>query len=240
MVDLHCHILPGIDDGATTLEQSLEMARLAVADGIHTIVATPHLPPHDLARAAAAVRPAVLELQAALDAAGLPLRLLPGAEVPAMPEVLTCLEALLPPEVSGRYLLLEMPFAGHPNYLEKLAFACQVRGVRPVLAHPERSQFVRQHLDVLRRLAERGALLQINADSLLGRTGRAARVLAHRLLREFPGCVVASDAHDPRRRPPLLTPARRAFRHLGGEERFRQVTSDLPENLLAGAPLPDL
>jgi protein-tyrosine phosphatase len=230
MIDLHCHILPGVDDGPQGEEEALAMARVAVEDGIRVIVATPHLGPADFAH-----HPWIAEqvclLNAALQAEGLPLRVLPGAEVVATPEVLEHLPAL-PRLGGGAYLLLEAPLTGLPNYLEELVFGLQLAGTRVALAHPERTQLIRAKPEVFRRLAERGCVLQLNAASLLGRQGRETRRLAVELLQEFPECVVASDAHDALYRPPRLAAAAAAFRKLGGEARFREVVEERPGRMV--------
>lgn len=238
MLDLHCHILPGLDEDATPdLDSALALARLAVADGVTTLVATPHLLPHEVERSTA-IRGRVAGFSARLREAGLPLEVLPGAEVVATWELLDHLDTLPRLGSQDRYLLLETPFAGVPDFLPELIFALQVRGLQPVLAHPERSPLARERFDLLLRLAETGCPLQINVTSLTGRQGWLVKRLALRLLRRVPGCVIASDAHDALYRPPLLSPARRAFRSLGGEERFRQVTEEYPRRILAGEKLP--
>lgn len=232
MIDLHCHILPGVDDGPVQIEESLAMARQAYADGIRTLVATPHLLPQHFDDHAW-IQEGVTRLNAVLAEQDLALQVLPGAEVVAAPEVLAHARNL-PRLGSGSCVLLEVPLIGLPNYLEEVVFALQLAGVRPVLAHPERSQLIRAQPEVIQRLAERGCVLQINGASLLGRAGRAERRIALGLLRDYPDCVVASDAHDALYRPPVLSPARRAFVRLGAEARFREVVHDLPAKLLAG------
>ncbi len=230
MIDTHCHILPGVDDGPESREEALAMARVAVADGIHTVVATPHLTPGDFAHHPWIAEQVTL-LQQALEQQGLPLRVLPGAEVVAAPEVLEYLPGL-PRLGSGAYLLLETPLMGLPTYLEELVFAIQLAGTRVALGHPERTQLMRAKPEVIRRLAERGCVLQLNVSSLLGRHGRMTRRLALELLREFPACVVASDAHDALYRPPRLAPAAAVFRRVGGEARFREAVETRPGEMV--------
>ena len=232
MIDLHCHILPGVDDGPKELEESLAMARLAAQDGIRTIVATPHLVPHAFSEHPW-IAESVARLNAACREAGLPLEILPGAEVPAVPEVLEHLAAL-PRLGGGGYVLLEPPLVGLPNYLEELVFGLQLAGVKVVLAHPERTQLMRVKPEVFQKLAERGCLLQINADSLVSRAGWVTRRLTQKLLRDQPGVVLATDAHDAVYRPPLLTRAAAALRRLGGEARFREMTVDRPGEVVGG------
>jgi protein-tyrosine phosphatase len=239
MIDLHCHLLPGVghgDDGPPDLETALAMARLAVAEGLTTVVATPHLLPTDLADPGY-LREHAETFAAHVQAEGLALQILPGAEIAADWSLLDHVHTLPALGEQSRYLLLEVPISSLPDYLERLVFELQVRGRQPVLGHPERTQLGQRSPEILLRLAERGCPLQLNADSVTGRNGPAVRALARRLLREVEHCVLASDAHDPRWRPPQLAPARPAFRALGGAERFRQVTEEYPRKILAGERL---
>ena len=232
MIDLHCHILPGVDDGPQELEESLAMARLAARDGIRTIVATPHLPPPAFADHPW-IEEQVARLNAALQEEGLPVQVLAGAEVPAVPEVLEHL-AELPRLGGGAYVLLEPPLMGFPNYLEEVVFGMQLAGVRVALAHPERTALIRVRPEVFERLAQRECVMQMNVESVTGRAGWATRRLALGLLRDSPQCVVATDAHDAVRRPPLLSPLARALRKKGGEARFRELTEEQPGGILGG------
>ncbi len=202
------------------------MARLAAADGIRIVVATPHLVPHAFADHPW-IEESVTRLNAACREEGLPLQILPGAEVVAAPEVLQHLAAL-PRLGAGGYVLLEPPLVGLPNYLEELVFGLQLSGAEVVLAHPERTQIMRVKPEVFSRLAERGCVLQINVASLTGGAGRVTRRLAQGLVRDFPACVLATDAHDALHRPPLLARAATALRKLGGEARFREMTVERP------------
>jgi protein-tyrosine phosphatase len=230
MIDLHCHILPGVDDGPTTLEESLAMARVAVADGLRVVAATPHLAPADFADHPW-IAAGVASLTAALQAESLPLEILPGAEIAAAPELLDHLPTL-PRLGDSSWLLLEPPLLGLPNYLEEIVFALQLAGLKVILAHPERSQLMSIRPEIIQHLAERGCVLQINVASLLGRHGWATRKAARQLLQQYPNCVLATDAHDALRRPPKFTPAARALRRYGGAPRFRELTEGRPGGIV--------
>ncbi len=238
MIDLHCHILLRVppDDGPASVEGVLDMARVALGDGISTIVATPHLSFEDLAHPES-IPARVEQVQEVVATAGLAVQILPGAEIPAVWEALEHAQALPFLGEQRRYVLLEVPLAGLPDYLPQLVFSLQVKGLQPVLAHPERTQLAHRNPNLLLELAERGCPLQLNADSVAGRWGRPARTTALRFLREVEHCVLATDAHDARQRPPLLSVARRAFRGLGGEKRFQQVTEEYPRKILSGENL---
>ncbi|HKP89336.1 MAG TPA: CpsB/CapC family capsule biosynthesis tyrosine phosphatase [Thermoleophilaceae bacterium] len=196
MVDLHSHILPGVDDGAPDIEASIAMARTAAADGIRVMVATPHisfeyeLDPADVGRL-------VGELNLALAREEVPLAVLPGGEI-----ALTRLAALDAPALRtlslgvGPYLLVETPYAGGAPFLEEVLFDLDLRGFRTILAHPERCAMFEHDRDRLARLVERGVLCSVNAGSMAGQFGRRVRDFAVHLFRAGLVHNVASDAHD--------------------------------------------
>ncbi len=238
LTDLHTHILPGVDDGAADDAAALAMARAAVEDGIERVAATPHnlrLPP-GAGRAALEAR--VAALQRALDAAGLPLALVAGAEIAliaSLPQMLDAGECVTLNR--SRYLLLEPPYAGLPPRVEDLIFQAQVRGLAPILAHPERCAGLERSLPLLRRLVERGLLVQITAGSLEGRFGRHPQRLARSLLAGGLVHVIASDAHAPGDRAPRLRSAEALAARLLGPGRARALVSTYPAAILDDLPL---
>jgi len=233
MIDLHCHILPGLDDGSPDLTTSLEMARIAVDDGIDTIVATPHWLV-DIGPTPIQIRTAAQQLQTALTDHNLALTVLPGAEVRAHPQLL---EMVSRSEVmtiadDGNYLLIELPFIGIPNYLEQLCFELQIAGITPILAHPERAELMQRQPELCARLVERGCLIQVNAPSLRGDYGRTIRRIATDLIRRELVHVIASDAHNATSHPPVLRKVRRAVVQAAGEEAFRKMTELVPGEII--------
>lgn len=229
MIDLHCHILPGLDDGPATMEESLAMARMAAADGVRIIVATPHVDREFQEPDPELVRRLVVSLNRALGAEGLPLRVLPGAEAPAEPELLEALQAgqVLTVGDRGRHVLVELPTNAPATYAPELFFRLQLAGYTPVVAHVERAAIFRVQPNMLRDFHERGYRLQMNVSSLS--SGFTTRRYARQLLREGLVDILASDGHDTRRRKPLLTGARRALR---SAELFEELTLTNPGELL--------
>lgn len=207
------------------------MARLAAADGVQVIVASPHVYEQD--------RPApenIRDLSAELDrlvvAEGLPLRILPGSEIRATPTLLEDLQAgrVLTLGDRGRVVLIELPAAGHPMFAGELFFRLQLAGYFPLLAHAERYDIYRRQPQLLEDMSVRGYGLQINAGSLAGREGFRVRRHTQRLLREGLVTVIASDGHNTRSRQPVLTLARRGMgRDLG---LFDRLTREAPRRLL--------
>lgn len=240
MVDLHSHILPGLDDGAASTDASVEMALGAAAEGTRAMVATPHVSLNydfDLAT----IGPRTGELNAALAARGIALAVLPGAEIALtrLPELRDdALEGLC--LGAGRYVLVESPYGRGETLIEEALFGLQVRGYKPVLAHPERCPLFQANIDRLHRLTERGVVCSITSGSLAGRFGSTVRRFTLRLFREGLVHNVASDAHDAVRRPPaLLDGFEAAARELPGiEEQADWYTRIAPEAIIAGESLP--
>lgn len=235
MIDLHSHILPGLDDGARTLADSVEMARAAAADGITAIAATPHVR-DDYPTTPEARDTALAEVRAAVEAAGVAIEVLPGGEI-ALDRLLLLDDAALARFGLGGnpgVLLLEFPYRGWPLGLEDVLFRLRTRGVVPVLAHPERNDAVQADPGRLERLVHGGALVQVTAASLDGRLGRSVRATSLRLLELELAHLLASDAHAPEVRAIGLAAAAEAVH----PDLAAWLTTDVPGALVAGAPLP--
>lgn len=232
VIDLHCHILPGLDDGPRSFDEALAMARMAEADGVQVIVATPHCnldsdcPDPDL------IRDRTGHLNDLLAREGLQLRVVPGGEVRATPDLVDAFEAgrVLTLGDRGRYILIELPPSGYPIFAGELFFRLQLAGVTPVLAHAERFDFFRLSPQRLQDMKDRGYPIQINAGSLLGEDGMRVRKQAVRLVQERLATVIASDGHNVDRRKPVLSVARQALRM--DEDVFLKYTLDRPFRLL--------
>jgi protein-tyrosine phosphatase len=236
MIDIHSHILPGLDDGAGSLEESLAMARLAVADGIRTVVATPHVVTGLYSNSREAILAAVAQLQKALQENGIDLTILPGAEYrlePDLPRRLARGE-LMTINDTGRYLLVEPPATLLPGYTRQVLYELQLRGLTPIIAHPERNAGFTKEPSRLHELVTGGALVQITAGSLTGLLGSRAAANARAFLKQ--GCVhfIASDAHDSSDRTPLLSPAAREATNLTGAEEGRRLVSVNPGRAIQG------
>jgi protein-tyrosine phosphatase len=204
MFDLHCHILPGVDDGAASLEEALAMARFCVRDGITHVVATPHCHRHcRLLRAD--ILPHVARLNEELAGAGVPLTVLPGSEVQVTDSAAyrrECAAGLYCHLGDGpAFTLLEFNWKPeqYPADATELVGWLRERGTTPIIAHPERHGFFTDDPGRLRALADAGAWIQVTVDSLLGNHGSAPRSAGEALLRDYPNAVLASDAHNLRR-----------------------------------------
>lgn len=242
MIDLHCHILPGVDDGAPSLEAALAMCRLAAAEGCEAMVATPHQRRDpwwndDVEKLLELAR----ELQEQTrEALGDGFRVLLGGEVHADREILAEIERLpqatILPLAGSRYLLLELDNWGSPDSAVHLIHETVVAGWRPILAHPELIPWL--DLDLLAHLVSLGATAQVTAMSVTGDFGRRPMQDSHRMIEAGLAHFVASDAHDIRRRPPGLRRACLMIASRWGDETAQRLSVDNPRAVLADRPLP--
>lgn len=241
MIDLHSHILYDIDDGARTLDEALAMAELAARDGIRVIAATPHTPGSSACRSyePGLIRERVAELNARLVAAQLPLEVVPGSEIFYTPSIVERLQrGQLLPYGTSHTILLELVSAEIPSAFENTLFNLQVAGYRVVLAHPERITQVQRNPNRLVPLIERGVLMQLTAEALLGGQGDRLRAAAETLLTHGMAHLLASDAHGtPPRRTPLLKAARDRAAALIGPAAAEALVATTPAALLANQPL---
>ncbi|HET9016102.1 MAG TPA: CpsB/CapC family capsule biosynthesis tyrosine phosphatase [Thermomicrobiaceae bacterium] len=216
LVDLHTHVLPGVDDGAGDAAASLAMLRAASADGIRTVVATPHSGAIDAHR----IGDAVARLGALAETEGIPVTVLPGSEVRLEAGLAERYRAGDLVTLNGTYyLLLELPLHGDwPPYLLDAVYELQVEGIAPILAHAERYPAVQEDPDILIELIVRGVLIQVNATSLLEGAAPGERRTAEYLVRTWMAHLIASDAHDLSTRPPRLRRALDAATLLVDEE----------------------
>lgn len=198
LIDLHCHILPGVDDGSKNMEMSLEMARVAVKQGISHILVTPHHMDGMYLNHKQDVIAKTDEFQTALDAVGIPLTVFPGQEVHLTGDLLKALDAddILFMDEGGRYLLLELPHSGIPEYTEDMIFELQTRGITPVIAHPERNHGFQKEPDRLYDFVEMGCLTQLTDSSYLGVFGESVKTLTAKIINANLGFAFASDAHN--------------------------------------------
>lgn len=243
-VDIHTHILPGMDDGAEDLGESVAMGRLAAEHGTAIMVATPHMDFAGAKRGACAegarkadlVRRNTGILATALAASGLPVEVLPGMEIAIDPDLLSIIEAGEAVTIadSGKYVLVELPFGQLPGYTEKVMFDLSSAGYVPVIAHPERNAEIANDPNRMFSLVRAGAIGQLDAGSLAGELGRATRRAAEALLRHGLAHVIASDGHSPSFRPCRLDRAFAAAARLVGDSSALCALRDLPRAIVRG------
>jgi len=234
MIDLHVHILPGLDDGPGDWETSVEMCRIAADDGIRTLVATPHFHEGLFEPDRQLIADRARELADRI-ADVCRIEILIGADVrigPNLPAKIR--DGVVPTLNDSGYLLLELPDGAPLPELQRIVFDLMVHGVRPVLTHPERNPQFQGREERLRPLVDAGVLVQLSAMSVCGGFGRAARRAAHRMLRLGLTHCLASDAHSRVRRPPRLSGAVAEAGRLIGPGAARRLVVENPDRILRG------
>ena len=221
MIDLHCHFLPGVDDGPETLAQALDLARAAVADGITHSVLTSHVHPERYPNQRSTLAVAGAEFARQLELAGIPLQVRVGGEARLCPELIDMVAENQVPflgEVAGfRILLLEFPHQMIPVGSMRFISALLKMKIRPLIAHPERNKMVMANPERISEFTEAGCWLQLTAGSLAGHFGPQAEQAAFALIDRGWNCLAATDAHDLRNRPPLLSLGRQVLQERYGE-----------------------
>ncbi len=233
MIDIHCHILPSIDDGAKTIEESVEMARIAAKDGVRKIVATPHVGENALSFEV--IKDKANELNNLLIELFIPIEILPGAEIIAgMP-----VEFVKKYSINNNgYALIEFPHSHLPHNALEILQNIIAEGLKPVIAHPERNPSILKKPDMLINLVEEtGAGVQITANSISGDFGRKTRACSQYLLKKGVVDIIASDAHSARYRTPGLFKALKTAGKLIGRNNVQKLVYDNPEAVISGGLL---
>ncbi len=233
MIDTHLHILPGVDDGPETIQESLALAQALVQEGIYAAIATPHYNDQFPRRSAAEVWARVYDLQQALDRHGIALRLFAGHEALIKPSLVEDIQAGRLATLNGsRFLLLELWNSTWLPETERVIFELRAAGFVPVIAHPERYRAIQKDPDRLAALVHQGVLAQLTAGSLAGVQGKTTRHCAELLLKKGLVHCIASDAHGLHKRPPSVTNGLQCAVRLVGGECVRQMTEIWPEVIM--------
>jgi protein-tyrosine phosphatase len=198
MIDLHCHLLPGVDDGAASLDISLDLARQAVENGITHALLTPHHMNGVYLNHRKNVIEQTASFQKQLKQNGIALTVFPGQEVRINGDLLSALNQndILFADELGTYLMLEFPDDDVPAYTNDMIYQLQQRGILPVIVHPERNTKIMKHPNILYELLEKGCLSQITASSYVGTFGKKVELFSHQLIEAGQGYLFASDAHN--------------------------------------------
>jgi protein-tyrosine phosphatase len=216
MIDIHCHILPNVDDGADSLEASFNMARQAAEEGIRSIIATPHHNNGHYNNTKQQILKHTVNLNEALKEAHIPITVLPGQETRIYGELLEDYEKgeILTLNDGGKYVFVELPSNHVPRYTEKLLFDIQMIGLTPIIVHPERNAELIERPDHLYQLVKKGTLTQVTASSVSGYFGKKIRRFSHQLIEANLTHFISSDAHNTTNRGFKMT---EAFDEIGSE-----------------------
>lgn len=198
MVDLHCHLLPGIDDGSKSMEISLRLAREAVENGVTHALLTPHHMNGRYVNHKQDVIKRTAEFRQQLEKNNIPLTVFPGQEVRINGQLIDALDKddILFADEDNRYLMLEFPDDDVPHYTNQMIFELQQRGITPIIVHPERNTKIMAHPELLYQLLQKGCLSQITASSYVGTFGKKVEDFSKKLIANGQGYLFASDAHD--------------------------------------------
>ncbi|WP_130860468.1 tyrosine-protein phosphatase [Gracilibacillus phocaeensis] len=218
MIDIHCHILPGIDDGAKHMADSISMAQSAVAQGINTIIATPHHMNGAYNNYKTDIIAGVQQLNDTLQAENIPLTILPGQETRIYGDMVTDLENgdLLPLNETSGYLFVELPSGQVPRYTEQLLFDLQMKDIKPIIVHPERNRELIENPNILYDLVSNGTLTQVTAASVNGNFGKKIKKFSLQLIEANLTHFIASDAHNITSRGFVMQEAYSVIKHKYG------------------------
>lgn len=235
-IDIHSHILPGLDDGSQSISMSIEMARVALTDHIGTMVATPHIKTGRFDYSKRYILQRVDELNQHFKRNDVDLQVLPGAEYylePDLPQRLADGD-LLTINNTGRYLLIELPSIMVPEHTERILYEIQLQGVIPIIAHPERNEVLAKRPDILSAYSKRGILAQVTSTSITGLFGRRVAKAANKMVADGSVQILASDAHTPNKRAPLISEAYHAVERLWGDQYARRLGWQNPKDVISG------
>ena len=240
MIDLHCHYLPAVDDGAKDIAESLELLRAARRDGARQVVLTPHVFAGRWDNTLAGLQPRFDAFAKLVASRRIGVEIYLGAEVHLLPESLDLIDRDLVPFIGGwegsKLVLLEMHDGRIPPFALEAIRHLAARDVVAMIAHPERNRAVMANPDVLQPFIDEGCLLQLTAGAIVGGFGQPARQTALTLLDRGWATIVASDAHNLRHRPPMLKPARQELKLRYGREVALALLEQRPGEILGARP----
>lgn len=237
MIDIHSHILPGIDDGARDVYDTLEMALMAVNSGVRAIIATPHcnIPWSSGNYLGSAYREALQKARGAIEQERMPIKILSGMEVFVtfdLPELIK--EGKILTLNHSNYILIEFDFGEEPEFVDVMVARLKELGLTPIIAHPERYDFIKEDIHFAKRLVRQGCVLQTNKGSFLGHYGSRSENTAFEMVKSGLVQVVASDAHSPVARTPYMLDARRAIKEFADVKALFETN---PEKICLNQPI---
>ncbi|MFA5524150.1 MAG: CpsB/CapC family capsule biosynthesis tyrosine phosphatase [Tissierellales bacterium] len=235
MIDLHCHILPGVDDGANSLEEAVAMARMAKNNGIFTMFATPHYIEGMGYEDANSVWIILEKLNSELEDRGIDVKIFQGREVYSSPDVLKLLdEGKISTLNKSKYMLIELPMHDIPMYIDTMIYNLRLKGIIPIIAHPERNTKIIEDPNILYNFISKGVLAQLNLPSLLGRYGKRVKRTAEILLKHDMIHFIGTDAHRPSERYYAVNEALIIMNDLIGEEKTSKIVENNSEKIISG------
>ncbi|PLT31774.1 tyrosine-protein phosphatase [Peribacillus deserti] len=238
MIDIHCHILPGVDDGPESNYKSIDLARLAVEQGIHTIVATPHHIPGSYSNTREEILRKVDNFNEQLKSEKVPLTVLPGQETRISGTLIEELDQgdILTLNDKLSSMLIEFPKDHVPKYTEKLFYDLQLKGISPIIVHPEQNLEILEDPEVLYQLIKKGAYAQVDAESVAGKLGRTAKRFTHDLIKAKQVQFIGSNARDMTKRSFKMNLALKEIKKSFGNETINMFMVNA-EKVIKGEPV---
>lgn len=234
-IDIHCHIIPGIDDGAQNDNVAINMLRVAQKNGTRFIIATPHYVHGNTRYGFGTIVEKCAELNKLASSNGIDIIVHPGCEVFITPELIELYEQKLVDTLNGsRYMLVEFPMMSIPSYSDEILYKLQLKGIIPIIAHPERNSVIQSNPELLENLVERGILSQVNSRSIVGMNGREVKKTALSLLKKGLVHFIASDAHSDGTRNPDLRKAVRFIEKKFGAKVREDLFTNNPMKIING------
>ncbi|RMF97242.1 MAG: tyrosine protein phosphatase [Candidatus Schekmanbacteria bacterium] len=235
MIDIHCHILPSIDDGSKSLEESIEMARIAERDGIRKIVATPHQLEGLYQPTSETILLKIALINKTLQDLGSRIEILPGSDVHIAADLVPKIESGEILCINRKnYILLEFPNQFVPDRILKLLENLFLKNIIPIITHPERNFLFQRHPNLLCDMIKAGALTQITAMSITGEFGKEAKKCAKKMLTHGMTHFIASDSHSSNHRPPVISTCIKHLKKIISDEEIEELVSGNPEMAITG------
>lgn len=233
MYDIHCHILPDIDDGAVDIKESIEMAKIAVDHGITVIIATPHYIEGVWNKNYKYNQRVVSRLNEKLMNNNLDIEILLGNEVFITPDIIELLDrGEITTLNKSRYLLIELPMLEIPLYVEEIFFELELKGIVPIIAHPERNIKIVENPNILYDFILKGSMAQLDLPSIIGHHGSKVKNTAEVLLKHDMIHFIGTDAHSSRRRTPKTKEALEILNSTIGKEKLEKILYNNPEAII--------
>lgn len=235
MIDMHCHILNGIDDGSKSAGQSLNMLKIAQDEEIDTIVATPHLLElKDIEKFKVNRDNAIKDIEDEIKKNNINIKLIKGAEVYINPFIYKCNDLKSVCINNGSYMLMELPMLSMPSYVGDVIYNLKLKGINTIIAHPERYKYVAEDPNIIYGLIEQGALMQVNTGSITGIFGKSIQKTARILFEHNMVHMVGTDAHTDRTRSPRIKEAIRFVGNWSDKDVIERIIHKTPEKVLTG------
>ncbi|BBM81676.1 tyrosine-protein phosphatase [Candidatus Uabimicrobium amorphum] len=236
MIDLHCHLLPGVDDGPQNVDESIALAKKLVEDGVKQVVVTPHMLDGVYNVSMSQLVDGIQNLQEVLQNHSIDLQVFPGADIHINAQLVKLINEEVVPTIANnkKYILLEPDNNIWGDVVDQVVFSLQIKNITPIITHPERYHVVQEDMWCLKSLAEANVPIQVTAASICGFFGKKVQKCSRELFQNGLAHIVASDAHGVRKRPPFMTEARKMMNKWLAKDVVDDIFDVYPRKILNG------